>query len=174
MKTQLSINFLRAIMIRSFNFRKLNDFEFFVFKRKRSYNLVIGLISLSFFLLFLYAGLSALFYSDQFHAQMSRLPVLGNYAGILIWLVPVSELLICISLIRPGKRRLGLYGCLALMTLFSVYIMVMLNFSSVIPCSCGSVLSVWSWEEQLIFNVAGVILASAGICLLSVRKHSDD
>jgi uncharacterized membrane protein YphA (DoxX/SURF4 family) len=174
MKTQLSINFLRGIMIRSFNFRKLNDFEFFVFKRKRSYSLVIGLISLLFFLLFLYAGLSALFHSEQFQTQMSRLPVLGDYAGILKWLIPALELLICILLIRPGKRRFALYGCLALMTLFSIYIMVMLNFSSVIPCSCGSVLSAWSWEKQLIFNVAGVILAAAGICLHSVSKHSDD
>nr|WP_199082642.1 MauE/DoxX family redox-associated membrane protein [Pedobacter sp. ASV19] len=173
MKTQLSINFLRGIIIRGFNFRKLNDFEFFVFKRKRSYNLVIGLISLLFFLLFLYAGLSALFHSEQFYGQMSRLPVLGNYAGILRWLVPVSEFLICILLIRPGQRRFGLYGCLALMTLFSVYIMLMLNFSPVIPCSCSSVLSAWNWEEQLTFNVVGVILAATGVCLLCVCKHSD-
>lgn len=174
MKTQLSINFLRGIIIRGFNFRKLNDFEFFVFKRKRSYNLIIGLISLLFFALFLYAGLSALFNSDQFRTQMSRLPVLGNYAGILVWLIPAWELLICIALIRPGKRRFGLYGCLALMTSFSVYIMVVLNFSSVIPCSCSSILSAWDWEEQLIFNVTGVILAAAGVCLLSVRKYSHD
>lgn len=58
------------------------------------------------------------------------------------------------------------------MFLFTVYIFMILNFTSFIPCSCGGVLEKLGWTEHLIFNAVFVIMGLIAISLKSGLKHT--
>src|SRR5690606_19412237 len=64
-------------------------------------------------------------------------------------------------------RMLGLYGFYGLMVMFTTYIIIILNFTSFIPCSCGGVLEKLGWTEHLIFNIAFIVLSGVAILILS-------
>lgn len=51
------------------------------------------------------------------------------------------------------------------MTMFTAYIISILNFASYVPCSCGGVLEKLSWSEHLIFNAVFIVFGLAGIVL---------
>ncbi len=59
----------------------------------------------------------------------------------------------------------ALYSALALMSLFTAYIIAILNFSDTIPCSCGGVLEKMSWNEHLVFNIIFMLMAIIAIVL---------
>jgi uncharacterized membrane protein YphA (DoxX/SURF4 family) len=92
--------------------------------------------------------------------------MLTGLGNIIPWLVIAAEGLVSFLLLLPGTFRLvGFYGAFCLMTMFTVYVFSILNFSNYVPCSCGGVLEKLGWEEHLVFNFAFVILAAAGIWL---------
>ncbi|WP_417857511.1 MauE/DoxX family redox-associated membrane protein, partial [Xanthomarina gelatinilytica] len=64
----------------------------------------------------------------------------------------------------------ALFAAFALMVMFTAYIVIILNFSDFIPCSCGGVLEKLSWTQHLIFNIAFIILA--GVAVFLVPTHS--
>ncbi|MDG3583367.1 DoxX family protein [Galbibacter sp. CAA-3] len=94
---------------------------------------------------------------------MGQSPMLSVYAGWLAWLVPVLELLIVGLLVFPRTRLLGLMGAFTLMVMFTVYIYIILNYASYVPCSCGGVLEKLGWGEHLVFNMAFIFLALLAI-----------
>jgi hypothetical protein len=53
------------------------------------------------------------------------------------------------------------------MILFTTYIVIILNFSSFVPCSCGGILEKLGWTAHLIFNVVFIVLGIAAILLKS-------
>jgi hypothetical protein len=55
------------------------------------------------------------------------------------------------------------------MTMFSGYIIAILNFSDYVPCSCGGILEKLGWTEHLAFNIAFMVLAVVGIFLETDR-----
>ena len=92
----------------------------------------------------------------------------GHWAA---WLVPISELVLAILLLIRPFRLFALYGSLILMALFSAYIIVVLNYSDHIPCSCGGVISSMGWETHLVFNICWMGLALIGIVLIGNQKN---
>jgi hypothetical protein len=123
-------------------------------------------ISYFFILLFCYAGISKRIDFENFQVQIAQSPLLSAYAGFISYAVLFAELLIVFLLSIPRTRIAGLYASLAIMTAFTVYIYLILNYSDFIPCSCGGILEKMGWTEHLIFNLACVIIAGAGILLL--------
>ena len=93
----------------------------------------------------------------------------GHWAA---WLVPISELVLAILLLIRPFRLFALYGSLILMALFSAYIIVVLNYSDHIPCSCGGVISSMGWETHLVFNICWMGLALIGIVLMTKKKST--
>ncbi|NRF41121.1 MauE/DoxX family redox-associated membrane protein [Pedobacter foliorum] len=126
---------------------------------------LIDVICYCFILLFLYAAAAKLLDYRKFELQISKSPILTDFAGVLAWLVPVAEILIAILLLISKTTSLGLFAALGLMSLFTAYIIAILNFSENIPCSCGGVLAHMSWKQHLVFNVAFVALAVTGILM---------
>ena len=127
-------------------------------------------VSLLFILLFAYAAVSKLVDYENFRVQLGQSPLLTAFAHWVAWAVPTVELIIAGMLIFPRLRLLGLYGCFTLMVMFTAYIVIILNFTDFIPCSCGGVLEDLGWTEHLIFNIVFVALAATAI-LLSLRKE---
>lgn len=133
--------------------------------------LQVGIISLLLILLMVYAALAKLNDFYNFRSGLSESPIIAPFAGILVWAVPVTELLIAAMLALPFSRLAGLYASFVLMLLFTIYIVVMLSFYDDIPCSCGGVLEEMSWGVHIGFNLVFVLLSAWTIRLEKKRRR---
>ncbi len=127
-------------------------------------NIVVLLVCYLYVLLFVYAAVSKLIDFENFKVQLGQSPLLSAFAGYLVWGVPLLELLLALMLSISRYRKIGLLFSMGLMVLFTVYIYLILNYSSFIPCSCGGVLEQMSWTQHLYFNI--------GFCLLGLLALS--
>ncbi|ACU03866.1 hypothetical protein Phep_1654 [Pedobacter heparinus DSM 2366] len=131
----------------------------------RTRRVLVDIICYLFVLLFLYAATSKLMDYQKFQLQISKSPIITDFASILAWGVPGLEIVISIMLLINRTVMLGLYAAFTLMLLFTLYIYAILNYSDNIPCSCGGVLQRMTWDQHLIFNIVFVILGLIGILL---------
>nr|WP_121272146.1 MauE/DoxX family redox-associated membrane protein [Pedobacter schmidteae] len=129
---------------------------------------VVALICCLFILLFMYAAASKLMEFDKFKIQIGQSPLLTDYAAILVWLVPVVEIVIVGLLAFERTKLAGLWASFVLMVGFSVYIYLIMNFADHIPCSCGGILEKMSWGQHLVFNL--VFVGVAVMALVMYRK----
>ena len=137
-------------------------------------NTVIEIITALLVFLFIYAALSKLLDFDRFKYQLSQSPFITRMSWLVVWAIPLGEIIISISLIIKRTRMAGLYLSFFLMLLFTGYIFIMLKYSSYLPCSCGGVLSGMSWKQHFIFNLGFTGLSLSGIIIqniLSNKKH---
>jgi len=130
-------------------------------------NLIVEIISYLFIILFVYAAVSKLLDFEQFRVQLGQSPLLSAFAQWIAWAVPTIEIVIAVLLISPRFRLPGLYASFSLMIMFTTYIIIILNFTDFIPCSCGGVLEQLGWTEHLVFNIGFILLALLGILFLS-------
>jgi uncharacterized membrane protein YphA (DoxX/SURF4 family) len=127
----------------------------------------IEVISFLYILLFVYAAISKLLDFENFQVQLGQSPLVSSFAGIVSWVVPITELLIAGLLLFSSTRFLAMWAAFSLMTIFTVYIFIILNYSPFVPCSCGGILEKMGWQEHFIFNFVFMILAAAGILILA-------
>lgn len=118
-----------------------------------------------FIILFVYTAISKFMDFSVFSEQIATSPILAPVASWIAWVVPIVEILVSIALLIPAFRLKGLYASLALMLGFTIYIIIILNFSPHIPCSCGGVIELMSWREHLVFNSFFIVLAILAIWL---------
>lgn len=116
-------------------------------------------ISVVLIFLFVYASVSKLLEFEDFKNQLAQSPILSAFANIVAYGIIFLELGVTILLVFDKTRKIGLYMSYTLMVMFTMYIIIILNFSSFIPCSCGGVLENLNWTQHLIFNVVFVLLA---------------
>lgn len=121
--------------------------------------------------LFIYAAANKILDFVNFQIQLAQSPLLSSFAESISYLVPAIEIIISFLLAFSKTRLVGLYGSFSLMVMFSVYIIIMTNFSPFVPCSCGGILEKMSWNQHLIFNIGFVILGFVGLMLYP--KNSD-
>jgi len=120
-------------------------------------------------ILFVYSAVSKLMHLETFHLRLERMPYISSFANWISWGVPFLELLISGFLWFPKYRKSALYASLVLLGLFTAYILIVLNYSDSIPCSCGGVISSMGWEEHIVFNAAFMLLALLGV--FWAKKH---
>ncbi len=136
--------------------------------RKR--NIILETICYLFIFLFLYAAFSKLMDVQKFQVQMSKSPLITQFAGLLAWGVPILEIIVAVFLFVPRLRLTGLYASFSLMLAFTGYIFIIQNFSPYVPCSCGGILSSMGWTSHLIFNTVFTLLAIVGILLFNRQQ----
>jgi len=124
---------------------------------------IVEIIASLLVFLFIYAAVSKLLDINKFRYQLGQSPFMTRFAPIAVWVIPLSEILISITLMIRRFRTAGLYLSFYLMLVFSGYIYIMLHYSPYLPCTCGGVLSSLSWKQHLAFNLffAGLVLLSA-------------
>lgn len=127
-------------------------------------------ISYLFILLFVYAAVSKLLDFENFEIQIGQSPLLTAYAHLLVYAVPAVEIVIAAMLVIPRLQLSGFYAAFTLMVMFTTYIVIILNLTGYIPCSCGGVLEKMGWTEHLILNLFFVGLAYLGIMLNTLKK----
>lgn len=130
----------------------------------------VKIVSILLALLFMYAAANKLLDFENFQVQLAQSPLLSAYAGIISYGIITIELIVAVMLCLSDSRQAGLYASLGLMSAFTIYIYLILNYSDFIPCSCGGILEKLGWTEHLIFNICFVVLSALGIFVL-VRKN---
>jgi uncharacterized membrane protein YphA (DoxX/SURF4 family) len=133
----------------------------------------VGMISILFVLLFVYAAASKSMDFEKFSLQLHKSPLLTRHAGLMVWTVPLTEIGIALMLLSERFRLLGLYSSFSLMVMFTGYIFIITRFSPDTPCSCGGVLQHLSWDQHLVFNLGFVALGALGVILYPPdKKHT--
>jgi len=130
---------------------------------------IIEVICFLFVVLFLYAAITKLLEYDTFRTQIGQAPMLTFFAKWIVWIIPSIEIISSILLLIPRLRFFGLFSALVLMSMFTTYIIIILNFSPHVPCSCGGILEKLGWQEHLIFNIGFV-----GLAILGIKLYRED
>ncbi len=135
---------------------------------------IVQTACLLFIVLFAYAGLTKLLEGHLFYDNIRNSPILGSkaMASLASWAIPLSELSVALLLIWKKTRLIGLYGAAVLMLLFTGYTMVIVFFAPYRPCSCGGIISLLSWEQHLVLNVALLLLALLAIMFSHKNKRT--
>lgn len=131
---------------------------------------LIEIITALFILLFLYTAISKITEHDTFRTILSKSPLLKLSAGLLSWLLPVTEIITSILLFLPFTRKHGLILSLGLMAVFTIYVAYMVLFVPNLPCSCGGVLKELSWNQHIIFNLFFTALGALALRLIYKQK----
>ncbi|WP_394370783.1 MauE/DoxX family redox-associated membrane protein [Chitinophaga rhizophila] len=134
-----------------------------------SRKLLIDILSALLVFLFIYTGISKLLDYHTFRRQLGQSPFITSYASVIVWALPLGEIIIAGLLLYSRTRLLGFYLSFFLLSLFTFYLIAMLRLSYFIPCSCGGVLQHLSWDAHIVFNIVFVILSTIGV-LLHVKQ----
>src|SRR6056297_1981311 len=111
------------------------------------------IISILFTILFLYAAITKLLDYAQFKLQLQQSTILSGYASSIAWIVPLAEIGVAFTLLLDRFRLYALFASFVLVTLFTTYIVLILNFSDFIPCSCVGVMSALGWTGHIYLNI---------------------
>ncbi|HEY4337344.1 MAG TPA: MauE/DoxX family redox-associated membrane protein [Puia sp.] len=126
-------------------------------------------IAYLFIFLFLYTGVLKLMDIQTFRQQLSTSPLTSSLSGIIVWALPIGEILLAIALFIPKTRLKALYATAALMTFFTGYVIIVLFILDQATCSCGGIIENLSPKQHVFFNSACVILSA--IAILCLRKQ---
>lgn len=144
------------------------------------YNGITHHIKINYFLIFLFAytaisKLNLFSYNPQFkfidlsnfEEAMFKSPVLRPYVHELAWMIPVSEIAVCMLLLFNKTKKWGYYCSLLLLSAFTAYIIYILNaYTHHLPCVCGGVITLMSWSQHLVFNFFFVLITVRAIYLM--------
>jgi hypothetical protein len=130
-----------------------------------SRKLLLDILSALLVFLFIYTSISKLLDYDTFRRQLGQSPFITLYAQVIVWALPMGEIIIAGFLLYPRTRLAGFYLSFFLLSLFTFYLVAMLKLSYFIPCSCGGVLQHLSWNAHIVFNIVFVILSTIGVLL---------
>lgn len=130
-------------------------------------------IRYAFIILLFYAAISKFIEYHQFYSDLLNSPIFfGNkrVAVFISWFIPIIELAIAGLLSNSKYRDVGMYLASGLILIFTLYIVWVLKFSDDIPCSCGGIISNFTWQEHLIFNTLFLFLGGLGIFLQKEKR----
>jgi hypothetical protein len=130
-----------------------------------AFNIAIEAITAVLLFLWIYTGLNKLIHYDKFSFEAGRSPFLQHIAPLIAATVPTGELLIAALLIFKRTRVAGLYASLFLITLFTGYVYIMLHYAYDLPCSCGGIIELLTWEQHLLVNCILTLLTATAIIL---------
>jgi hypothetical protein len=120
--------------------------------------------------LFLYAASTQLISYNTFYGQLNRFFSNNLLTGFISVALPVLQVLLAILLWRPATRLLALGCTLAAVSLFTVYLIMMLPSAYRSSCRCGELLPMATLEVNIIINLFIVVLSATTIILMGRLK----
>ncbi|MBB5646300.1 MauE/DoxX family redox-associated membrane protein [Pedobacter cryoconitis] len=120
-------------------------------------------------LLWAYAAFSKLFNLAQFqHALMIQ--VFPRWVGkILVYVLPLSELILVGLLLIPQTRLIGMYSSFFMMGAFTLYVGgVVFKIYDQYPCACGGLFARLGWSNHFKVNIVLTLIALAGVILMEI------
>ena len=116
-------------------------------------NLIISIAIFANFIIFFYSGIDKLLHFNQFVNNFSKSPFSPQkYLEELCAFIIFLEIGFSILLFFDRTKRISLIGFGILSFLFSSYISLMIFFSPYLPCSCGGIIDLLSWNEHLVLT----------------------
>lgn len=120
-------------------------------------------ICLACIFLFLSSAYSKIADHKTFVEGLSGVSLIGSYAMLIGWLVPLIEITVSILLIVPITNKIGLMVFIWTMSVFSLYILSTLLWAKELPCHCNLIINSFTWVQHIWFNLA--FIAVAGFAL---------
>ncbi|WP_316848926.1 MauE/DoxX family redox-associated membrane protein [Pedobacter agri] len=110
-------------------------------------------------ILWVYTAGSKLLQFNSFKHQLVMQHFPFHIENILVFALPITELLAAFLLCKKQTLRTGLTLSIALLSIFTIYIaLILTGINAKAPCSCGGVLNFLNWKTHLIFNLTFVAL----------------
>lgn len=142
----------------------------FFLSAKRRVLINNAIVSL-FILLFIYTATSKIYAFRDFDNILHFVPVFGSFHLTIAVLIISSQIIIGALLIIPSTKDRGLYATLVLMFIFTIYLIYMVFFENVRPCSCGGISAQLSWENHIWLNMILTGLAFLGLLTNQNKKQ---
>ena len=120
-------------------------------------------------ILWAYASFSKLFDLPRFkHAMVTQ--VFPKWIGkILVYLIPLSEIILIILLLIPSTRLIGMYASLFMMLAFTIYIGgAVFHIYERNPCACGGLFNRLGWTKHFKLNIVLTLIALVGVLLMEI------
>ena len=110
--------------------------------------------------LYMYTGWAKFMNLSTFIKGNSKIPYLGAYAKLIGYGIPSLEIVLAILLIVPVYRikRFTLWISTILMTVFTIYLSLMVGFVEKKLCHCGGVIESLGWKTHIAFNFIWLIV----------------
>ncbi len=115
--------------------------------------------------LFLFSAGDKIKNQQDFRIQVAKSPILTGHEDIVVWAVPIVEIVIAALMIVPLTRQVGLYGFYTVMLAFTGYIVMLLNGAERPPCGCNALTEAMSLEWHAVMNGLFSALAATAIIL---------
>ena len=148
---------------------KRNIFAHILLLRWLTKSIIVEIIAILYMSMFLYTAINKWSDYTMSREQMALMPLLTPVAHIIVWLLPLTEIVITLLLFFYKTRKVGFYAATILMSLFTLYITYMMIFYPTLPCSCGGFLEALSWPGHLVFNSVFIVL---GIIAIVMHKKT--
>lgn len=117
-------------------------------------------------LLFAYAAFSKLFTFSDFDQQLHNQSFPSWLADFLLYFLIPAEIITALLLCFKKTIIVGLLFSSVLLLAFTAYIaMVLADYFSKAPCSCGGVLKWLGWKSHLIFNLVFTALTITSLTI---------
>ena len=121
------------------------------------------IISILLILMFSYATSSKIIDFHSFRIQLLIQPIPKWSVGILVYAIPISEILTVLFLMFKRTKTYGFYMAIGLMLMFCIYVgLAMTGAFGSIPCSCGGIIGHLTWLHHFIFNLIFLLLSIYG------------
>jgi putative oxidoreductase len=135
-------------------------------------NIIKTIAPILLILLFTYAAFSKLIPLEGFRNQLYKQPFPHWLSDILLYALPVTELLTAALLAFNRTLRTGLVLSVLMLLLFSGYItLAILHYWTRVPCPCGGILNHMPWSAHLVFNLGCAGIALTALLPEPTSKH---
>ena len=132
---------------------------------------VVLIIATLLITLFFYTAISKLLDTEEFKRQLANQTLPKWSVSPLLWIIPISEILVSALLIAESTRRIGFYFSTILMLVFTTYMgLVLLNVFDRVPCSCGGVIKYMNFSTHFLFNLFFLALSVIGLYISKNQK----
>lgn len=132
---------------------------------------LVQIITAMLIILFFYTSAVKLLDMDEFHRQLANQTLPGWTVAPLLWLIPISELLVSVLLVFSSTRTIGLYGSTILMLIFTGYVgLVLMNVFGRVPCSCSNLIRNMGFKTHFLFNLFFLTLSIIGIYMSNQQR----
>ncbi|WP_394332499.1 MauE/DoxX family redox-associated membrane protein [Chryseobacterium kwangjuense] len=136
----------------------------------RTKNLIAEIVIFLILLMWAYTFVSKVLDFDTFRRQINGAYLLSSLGSPLPYILQVLHLSLVVLLIKKSWRKIGLITSLSVLLLYTGYLIYILKFAPSIPCSCISLYSALNWNDQLLINLAVLLLNIIGLIMFSFKR----
>lgn len=120
--------------------------------------------------LFIYTAYAKTVDHARFLNGLENVHIISGFALVISFLVPIVEIIVAALLLIPVTAKQGLYSFIAVMAIFTGYIISALIWEKKLPCHCGGVIERLSWSQHIWFNIAFIAIAIFALWLNNLNK----